>query len=220
VALTPEERRERQRERQRRWREANAEKERERKRVAARLKYAANPEEGRERRRRWRAENLDRAREVSRRWYAANPEKGREHQRRWAAANPDHQRQWRAANPAYDRDYMRRWRHGNMEQLDGIQEKSCYLCGDPLPDDRARWRVDHDHRCCPPGKSCQYCRRGLACHQCNVLIGLALDDPERLRRIAGNLEAALADVTRRLAHKPAQGELFDLYESGEASSHS
>jgi Recombination endonuclease VII len=84
------------------------------------------------------------------------------------------------------------------------QHGLCYLCGDPLPDDRYFLAVDHDHRCCPPKKSCAFCRRGLTCHSCNVLIGHAKDDPARLRRIADNLEAAIAAATPRIACKPVQ----------------
>lgn len=89
------------------------------------------------------------------------------------------------------------------------QQGKCYLCGRPL--DRTNPRkahVDHDHRCCPQAKSCRYCRRGIACNDCNTLIGLALDDPQHLRRIADNLEAAVADATRRLASKPSRITLF------------
>lgn len=77
-----------------------------------------------------------------------------------------------------------------------------YLCGDPLPDDRYFLAIDHDHRCCPPKASCACCRRGLTCHSCNVLIGHAKDDPDRLRRIADNLEAAIAAATPRIASRP------------------
>lgn len=81
----------------------------------------------------------------------------------------------------------------------------CYLCGDDMLPDRAH--IDHDHSCCPKGKSCRFCRRGLTCSRCNQLIGLADDDPDRLRRIAGNLETALKAVGERLAGKPVQATL-------------
>jgi hypothetical protein len=87
------------------------------------------------------------------------------------------------------------------------QNGQCYLCGDPL-DDRST-HVDHDHSCCPPGRSCQVCRRGLACGNCNVAIGLAADDPDRLEQIAGSLRAAKAAVALRLAGRPEQSA-FDL----------
>lgn len=90
------------------------------------------------------------------------------------------------------------------------QDGRCYLCGDSLTYDKAV--IEHDHRCCPPVPtrrgvrtgSCPYCRRGLACGRCNTLIGMAGDDPGRLRRIADALAAAQAAVDARLAAKPRQ----------------
>lgn len=93
---------------------------------------------------------------------------------------------------------------GELAQRREAQRGLCYLCGGPLPDDTYFLAIDHDHRCCPPKKSCVLCRRGLTCHSCNVLIGHAQDDPDRLRRIADNLAAAIAAATPRIAGKPAR----------------
>ncbi len=87
-----------------------------------------------------------------------------------------------------------------------VQGGRCYLCGDDLVAEQAF--IDHDHRCCPPARSCAYCRRGLACPNCNSMIGFAQDDPARLRQMADNLEAALKDVDARLAMKPEQDTLL------------
>ena len=88
------------------------------------------------------------------------------------------------------------------------QGGQCYLCGDQLS--REATVVDHDHDCCPPKKSCAFCRRGLACHLCNTSIGLQHDDPDRLVRIAANLRAALATVAQRQTVRPVQELLIDL----------
>jgi hypothetical protein len=91
------------------------------------------------------------------------------------------------------------------------QDGRCYLCGDPLPRDLRKTAVDHDHSCCPgpdpePGSgyvtSCGRCVRGIACSACNQLIALARDDPDRLRRIADNLEVANRYVDRLLLPLP------------------
>jgi hypothetical protein len=97
----------------------------------------------------------------------------------------------------------------DLTRMRAAQQGLCYLCGDPLPDGRARVAVDHDHRCCPRKKSCEYCRRGLACNRCNLLIGWAKDDPQLLRLIADNLEAANAAAAQRIASKPSQAAPFD-----------
>lgn len=78
------------------------------------------------------------------------------------------------------------------------QEGNCYLCGEPM--DPARVRIDHDHSCCAPNTSCRICRRGLAHHRCNIAIGMADDDPARLRKMADALEnAQQAFRSRRIA---------------------
>ena len=102
-----------------------------------------------------------------------------------------------------------------MADLWHKQDGKCYLCGDPL--DREAFRginLDHDHSCCPLGRSCETCRRGLACPHCNKLIGHAQDDPDRLRRIANSLEAANALVHERMRDSDLEkrGVLFDLEE--------
>lgn len=98
----------------------------------------------------------------------------------------------------------------DLAQMREAQQGLCYLCRDPLlPDESRLVAVDHDHRCCPAKKSCAYCRRGLTCHSCNLVIGHARDDPERLRKIADNLEAAIAVATRSIASKPSQAALFE-----------
>lgn len=165
-------------------------------------------------------------REYARRWRAANPERNRENDRRWREENRDKAREkvrkWQTNNPGKQRESTQRSRHQGIRPEDvarmyEAQQGRCYLCGDLLPAERRKWHIDHDHRCCPQGTSCRYCRRGLACNNCNGLIGFAYDDPERLRRIAANLETILADVTRRLAEKVVQAELFEIGEAGEVS---
>jgi hypothetical protein len=122
----------------------------------------------------------------------ADPEKHR--------AYLSYQRAYRKANPYDPADGLKQ-KHGITMgawwELYRLQDGRCYLCGNPLPADPSKVHLDHDHRCCPPRRSCQYCRRGLACLPCNMLIGHAGDDPDRLRRVADNLAAANAQVKIR-----------------------
>ena len=87
------------------------------------------------------------------------------------------------------------------------QEGHCCYCGDELSRERRQTQVDHDHTCCPPRKSCQHCRRGLACQRCNALIGRVGDDPDLLESIAANLRRLKAEARERIDGKPVQGEL-------------
>jgi len=95
--------------------------------------------------------------------------------------------------------------HALFEEQSGL----CYLCQRPLPGDRKKIVIDHDHSHCGKQKSCGVCRRGLACGNCNTLIGLAAEDPQRLRVIADNLERQ-KEITRALIMAaPEQGTLFN-----------
>lgn len=157
-----------------------------------------------------------RQREKERRWRAANPEKSRARTKRWKEAHPGE------ARAASQRANM--LPHGRDAEIviavmRAEQNGRCYLCEQPFPEDgrdRAGF-VDHDHTCPHPRRgakgatrgSCAACRRGLICHNCNVLIGHADDDPALLRLIAGNLEAVLGPTRARIAAKPRQLSLDD-----------
>ena len=96
--------------------------------------------------------------------------------------------------------------HAMWEEQDG----KCYLGGHPLPSDVRKVVIDHDHSCCPPKRSCRFCRRGLACHKCNTAIGLFNDDPAVLRLVADRLEHAQALTNALLLTKPEQGDLMQI----------
>lgn len=113
--------------------------------------------------------------------------------------------EWREQNRYHSAAYQRAWReraqHGSGDVRATLwreQDGKCYLCERPLGPNLMAI-VEHDHRCCPVGKSCAVCRRGLACQPCNALIGFADDDADRLETIARNLRTALNSVTARLA---------------------
>ncbi len=140
-----------------------------------RERYATNPDYRRRRLasgQRWREANRDKSRAAARRWYHANGERERERIR------------IRNANR----------RHGGnaAEIADAFwvaQQGRCYLCEQPFAN-KSEAFIDHDHRCCPRNRSCADCRRGLACDNCNQLIGRVRDDATLLHLIARNLEAA------------------------------
>lgn len=67
------------------------------------------------------------------------------------------------------------------------QRYRCAICKQPLVGARDT-HVDHDHACCPGGKSCGTCVRGLLCSDCNNGLGRFCDDPAVLRRAARYLE--------------------------------
>ena len=188
------------------WRARNPERARELSKLSQRRRKDADPEAARARSREYYLKNREQQIEKTLKWYRENPERGRVLKR-------EASRRKKRANPAAESDRFRRMK---MARLHGMkpdewaalwdeQAGRCYLCGDDLASLTARnVHVDHDHRCCSKETSCSYCRRGLACFRCNAAIGMAFDDPERLRRMAANLERALAAATKRLAGKPEQ----------------
>jgi len=167
-------------------------------------------------------------REYQKQYAAENPEKVAESARRYREANPDKVQEWRsryrernrlelrrrqaavrAANPEAQHAKRLRNHHGmrveDWQAMWDSQDGLCYLCGAALVKGGTGTTViEHDHGCCKPSYSCRYCRRGLACNNCNVIVGMANDDPDRLRRIADNLEVALRATRERLASKPHQ----------------
>jgi hypothetical protein len=174
----------------------------------------------------------ERRREYARNRYRDNPEvRERQRQQRQArrAQNRAYQRTWREANrpklraqnrarraavPLGERWAAWLWKNHGLRP-DGWHElwlAGCWICGEQLPDvSTAAWHaihIDHDHRCCPVGRSCLWCRRGLAHSGCNTALGLLGENPARLRRIAANL----AKAQRRTGRLPKPLTLFDLEE--------
>lgn len=69
----------------------------------------------------------------------------------------------------------------SYEQLLAAQGGGCAICTVSEPGGPGnRFQVDHDHQCCPGVGSCGRCIRGLLCSNCNTMVGLAKDDPQRL----------------------------------------
>jgi hypothetical protein len=140
----------------------------------------------------------------------------------------------RKRSPEYNREINRRFREKHRERLNaqqrqnstrnqlkykhGIsledraamwnaQQGNCYLCEEPLRDGTRQVHIDHDHTCCPQDYSCEACRRGLACHRCNLLLGFVKDDLALLRRIVGNAEGPHKAARERISGKPEQNKL-------------
>lgn len=207
---------ERRREGRRRYRENNKEK-----RADAGKRYR---QENADKIRAWVEANRDHVAQYQRKYRAVNREtirkrrsgRQREYIKRarqdpeLAARRRAAQARWRAANSAKMQESTRLRKHGlsttAWAAMLASQGGCCYLCNREL--DPAVAVIDHDHRCCPPGRSCSTCQRGLACGPCNTLIGFADDDPDRLILIAENLRPATARAGERMQRRPIQEELF------------
>lgn len=150
--------------------------------------------------------DLAKKREYDRQWRARNRESIREKNRLYRQANPEiiraasrrrRGKRVQQSDPHYNWVYRLKMTHGmspaDWQAMRDAQGGCCYLCREPLSDVTKEIAIDHDHSCCPSGSSCAGCRRGLACHGCNMLIGIARDDPGRLIMIAENLRKALGE---------------------------
>lgn len=129
------------------------------------------------------AENLDERRAVQAAYREANREKIRAQQRAYAAANPEKRRGYR----------LRRWglTVEAYDELLASQGGGCAICGSTdSGQEGRRFHVDHDHTCCPKGKSCGACVRGLLCHHCNTALGGFRDDPALLAKAIDYLKGA------------------------------
>jgi hypothetical protein len=172
----------------------------------------------------------DRKAEYERRYFEADPEgyreKKRQSRRRYVEGNREmvnetsRERQRRAREADPDLVWRRGlWqRHGltpeRWQQLIDDQSGRCCYCERPLPTDRTKIHVDHDHSCtCGPDRSCDACRRGISCHECNAAIGYGGDDADRMERIAANLRRLKAEAVGRINTKPVQAELFVINEA-------
>lgn len=62
------------------------------------------------------------------------------------------------------------------------QAGRCEICREPMREPA----LDHDHACGPRG--CKRCIRAFLCRSCNFILGIAKDDPARLRGCAEYVE--------------------------------
>jgi hypothetical protein len=64
------------------------------------------------------------------------------------------------------------------------QGGACAICGAVQEGERT-FHADHDHSHCARG--CPECVRGLLCHRCNIMLGMAREDPAALEAGAAYL---------------------------------
>jgi hypothetical protein len=189
---------ERARENKRRWRKNHLEEERAR----CRLYYAKHRKERLEYSRRWSKLHSEKVREQSRRWRERHPEQAKEVCKRYYARHrklcnkrcAEYYEKHKKERNEYSTEYYRknrivqRARHRRtnhrvtQEWLDAKlkeQKNRCAICNQPF---LKTPHIDHSHRCCPGVRSCDKCRRGLLCADCNLGLGRFKDSIDILKR--------------------------------------
>lgn len=117
---------------------------------------------------------------ANRRFYDRNKEAEKARSKKWRQENPQKYAAWAEKNKEKRQAHSRKYEY-NMSQEDFDrkmieQDGNCAICKQPL----VRPDVDHNHSCCPDRRSCGKCTRGILCHTCNTIIGLAQDSIEVL----------------------------------------
>lgn len=132
--------------------------------------------------------NKEKQRVYWRAWYNRNKEKQAEYNRAWREANPDRCREYtkkQLCKPGQRRRKKLRERYGlSPAQYYVIFESQGFACAvckdDSIAENTKRRHVDHCHA---TGDV-----RGILCQGCNTALGMAKDDPARLRALADYLE--------------------------------
>lgn len=116
-------------------------------------------------------------------WYASNTGKRKEGFSKWYAKSPERRRVIRLRG-------VYRITPQRFDEILESQEGKCAICRVVLDSKshRTKPHIDHDHACCPSGRSCGGCVRGLLCTNCNSMLGKARDNVASLRAGADYVE--------------------------------
>lgn len=125
----------------------------------------------------------------SKEYYSKNVDKYKDNWKKWRKENPE---KYQAARESYKEryhEYKLQWKYNiskkDFDLLFEAQEGVCAICGKPETRKQKgvlkRLSVDHDHE---TGKV-----RGLVCHRCNTLLGMAEDNIETLENAILYLES-------------------------------
>jgi excisionase family DNA binding protein len=139
----------------------------------------------------WRDNNKEKLTAYHAQHYQENKDSIKLSHQQWRDENKDKKAEWRRNNPdknkQYCKDYyadnarkvcdQQRFKKYNITQeqynlLLKTQEEACAICRSKTAGGQGTWHIDHDH--------VTGAIRGLLCTQCNTMIGLAKDDPQRL----------------------------------------
>lgn len=106
---------------------------------------------------------------------------------------------------AYNRWYLYGITDEQWETQLAAQDYRCAICRtDDWGGRHGKPHTDHDSSCCPAGRACGKCFRGILCDDCNRSIGIMRHDSARLRAAADYLDEFAA---RRARNARLTGEV-------------
>lgn len=116
---------------------------------------------------------------TAKRYEALPPEQREKEKTRRLTVNAASARRRRKEDPGRERAYGLKYRYGiTIDKFNETLRKQQGLCA--MGCGSSATHTDHDHSCCPGKKGCGRCFRGILCHPCNIMLGLARDDKDRL----------------------------------------
>lgn len=78
-------------------------------------------------------------------------------------------------------DLVRRYKLDRYNLRDLENTVLCDACGQPSDSLVVDHNHNHNH---PDGETCPDCVRGFLCRECNLILGMAEDDPVKLEKLA------------------------------------
>lgn len=160
----------------------------------------ANPEKYRQRKLRYVTKNAEKVAIQKAKYNESTFEKRKEYRKIRNIENPNYEREkWLRKS----HNTTKEWYKATLASQHGV----CGVCGTNKSRNSGSntFAIDHDHSCCPPGKSCEKCRRGLLCFRCNTWI-------ERLENIPGIAKRAMAYLKKyKSIAEPNRDHPIDLF---------
>ena len=137
--------------------------------------YQENKKRIKEYKKKYRKRNSEKLNEYSKKWYQENIEKAKEQRKKYRQKNKEKRKEYdkkqRKENPEKIRKYYRKRHLTMLEKRAGKKKlEQCEVCG-------ALGRIcfDHNHE---TGEF-----RGWICDRCNLILGLAKDNPYLLKKL-------------------------------------
>lgn len=153
-----------------------------------------NPDKAKESIKKWIENNRDRKRQADKENHAANREERNKKRKEWALRNPEKNKasylRWHKENKHRDRNNRLLREYGiTLEMFNDIfasQNHSCAICLSTHSGNGRGFHIDHDHL---TGNV-----RGILCHHCNTMIGLAKDNKEILSNAINYLSNTNSEI--------------------------